>query len=100
MTTHVSKLEHCSRFNCRNAILPPDACFLFNGHRYCLDCGAEELAQSFHAAYERLAPQFGYETREASAKPWGDVPESNRKLMIATVREILACDAKTCDAKI
>ena len=47
------------------------------------------LAQRFHEAYERLAPSFGFETREASAKPWADVPEQNRALMIAVCDEIL-----------
>jgi hypothetical protein len=45
---------------------------------------AEALARQFHEAYEALAPQHGYETRKASAKPWGDVPANNRALMIAT----------------
>jgi hypothetical protein len=49
----------------------------------------EQLAQLFHETYERLAPSHGYETREASAKPWADVPESNKALMIATCREVL-----------
>lgn len=31
---------------------------------------AEQLAKKFHETYEELAPQFGYKTREASAKPW------------------------------
>jgi hypothetical protein len=51
---------------------------------------AEALAQRFHETYERLAPSFGYETREASAKPWAQVPEQNRALMIAVCAEILA----------
>lgn len=51
---------------------------------------AETLAQRFHETYERLAPSFGYETREASAKPWADVPEQNKRLMIAVCGEILA----------
>lgn len=51
---------------------------------------AEQLAQQFHEAYERLAPQFSYETRKASAKPWAEVPENNRKLMIAVCGEILS----------
>jgi hypothetical protein len=51
---------------------------------------ALSLAQQFHEVYERLAPQFGYETRKASAKPWADVPENNRKLMEAVCAEILA----------
>ena len=50
---------------------------------------AELLAQRFHEAYERLAPAYGYETREASAKPWSEVPENNRQLMIAVCAEIL-----------
>lgn len=50
---------------------------------------AEQLAQQFHEAYERLAPSFGYETREASAKPWAEVPENNRNLMIAVCQELL-----------
>ena len=50
---------------------------------------AEEIARMFHEAYEELAPQYGYRTREASAKPWAEVPEQNRNLMIATVQEVL-----------
>ena len=50
---------------------------------------ALKLAQRFHEPYERLAPSFGYETREASAKPWADVPENNRQLMTAVCAEIL-----------
>lgn len=49
----------------------------------------EPLAREFHETYEKLAPDFGYETREASAKPWEDVPEQNKDLMIAVCREIL-----------
>lgn len=47
---------------------------------------AETLAQAFHETYERLAPQFEYETREASAKPWDEVPQQNRALMVATIK--------------
>jgi hypothetical protein len=50
---------------------------------------AEQLARLFHETYERLAPLFGYETREASAVPWEEVPESNKKLMIAVCAELL-----------
>ncbi len=50
---------------------------------------AEQIAQAFHDAYERLAPRFGYETREASAKPWAEVPEQNKTLMIAVVQSLL-----------
>jgi hypothetical protein len=51
---------------------------------------AEGLARRFHETYERLAPQFGYETRRASAVPWDEVPEQNRALMVAVAAEILA----------
>jgi hypothetical protein len=43
---------------------------------------AEDLARAFHETYERLAPQFDYQTRPDSAKYWDDVPENNRNLMI------------------
>jgi hypothetical protein len=50
---------------------------------------AEELlAQKLHESYERLAPNFGYKTRDASAVPWKDVPEQNKRLMIAVCTEI------------
>jgi hypothetical protein len=54
-----------------------------------MEVTAEKLAQLFHETYERLAPGFSYETRKASAKPWLEVPEQNRKLMIATCAEVL-----------
>ncbi len=49
----------------------------------------ETAAQRFHEAYERLAPSFGYTTREASAVPWADVPAQNKALMVAVCAEIL-----------
>jgi hypothetical protein len=49
----------------------------------------EQLAQKFHEAYERLAPQYGYKTREASAVSWASVPTNNKNLMIAVCAEIL-----------
>jgi len=49
---------------------------------------AEELAKMFHEAYEELAPEHGYETRKESAKPWEEVPEQNKNLMIATVKRV------------
>jgi hypothetical protein len=54
------------------------------------EIGAEELAQLFHESYERLAPNYGYKTREESAKPWEDVPEQNRHLMAAVCEEMIA----------
>lgn len=50
----------------------------------------ERLAKMFHDSYEELAPMFGYKTRTASAVPWEQVPESNRNLMIATSKLVLA----------
>jgi len=50
---------------------------------------AEEVARSFHEAYEALAPNFAYETRATSAKPWAEIPENNRALMVAVVRRLL-----------
>lgn len=50
---------------------------------------AEMIAGIFHATYETLAPEHGYETRKASAVAWEDVPENNRALMIATVQNML-----------
>lgn len=49
----------------------------------------EAIAERFHAFYEHLAPQFGYETRPDSAKPWALVPEQNRRLMVATVNSVV-----------
>lgn len=51
---------------------------------------AEFMAKMFHENYEELAPSFGYKTREASAKPWFEVPEQNRKLMIAVAGRVLS----------
>ena len=53
---------------------------------------SERLAELFHENYERLAPEYGYKTRDASAKPWEEVPETNRRLMVAVAGEVLtAC---------
>jgi hypothetical protein len=51
---------------------------------------AEYVARHFHEAYERLAPTFDYRTRQASAKPWEQVPDDNRNLMVAVAAELLA----------
>lgn len=51
---------------------------------------AEILAEKFHETYERLAPEYGYRTREASAKPWAEVPENNKALMVAVASELLS----------
>jgi hypothetical protein len=50
---------------------------------------AEQLARLFHETYERLAPEYDYETRRESAVAWDEVPENNRRLMIAVAGELL-----------
>lgn len=59
---------------------------------------AEIIAQRFHEAYERLAPDHGYRTREASAKPWADVPVANKGLMVATVADLIGSGTITGEA--
>ena len=49
---------------------------------------ADDIARRFHEAYERLAPEYGYETRPESAVPWEDVPAENKRLMRAVVAEV------------
>jgi len=50
---------------------------------------AERIARLFHETYERLAPEYEYQTRARSAKPWGQLPDDNRRLMIATAEVVL-----------
>lgn len=50
---------------------------------------AETVARWFHEAYERLAPDYSYRTRKASAVPWDEVPVANRALMVRTASEVL-----------
>lgn len=50
---------------------------------------AEDLARRFHQIYERLAPEYGYKTRDESAVAWEDVPDKNKTLMIATCKALL-----------
>ncbi len=49
----------------------------------------EEIAKQFHETYERLAPEFNYETRLQSRVPWEDIPKENRELMIAVVEDLI-----------
>jgi len=46
----------------------------------------EELARLFHDTYERLAPEYGYETREDTKQ--FNPTSKNGKLMIAVARVI------------
>jgi hypothetical protein len=50
---------------------------------------AENLARRFHEVYEKIAPNFGYETKPESAKPWDEIPPNNRALMVATADVLL-----------
>lgn len=50
---------------------------------------AEQLAQFFHETYNRLAPEFGHRKRQAKAKPWTELSESNKNLLTAVAREML-----------
>jgi hypothetical protein len=72
-----------------NAPYPVDEEGLPTDYEAVLDYKAEVVARGFHETYERLAPEHGYKTRDASAVPWEDVPENNRSLMVAVARELL-----------
>lgn len=48
------------------------------------------LARKFHEAYERLAPQFGYETRQETRA--FDPKSANGRLMVAVCAELLEKD--------
>ncbi len=54
-----------------------------------IDSEADRLAKRFHELYEALAPQFSYQTREASAVAWEQVPENNKRLMTEVCKRIL-----------
>ena len=57
---------------------------------------AERLARLFHDTYERLAPKFGYETREETKQ--FDPESPNGKLMIAVCGEFLDWHNKQTEA--
>jgi hypothetical protein len=50
----------------------------------------EQLCEVMHDAYERAAVGAGWETQQASRKPWADVPEANKATMRVAVRALLA----------
>lgn len=50
----------------------------------------EKACEIMHDAYELAAVDSGWETQEASRKPWADVPEANKETMRAAVRALLA----------
>lgn len=47
----------------------------------------EALAELFHVAYERLAPEYGYTTREDTRT--FDPKSANGRLMVATAQAVL-----------
>lgn len=48
----------------------------------------ERKARELHDSYERLAPKFGYETRDESRVEWQRLDPKLRALMIAAVDEV------------
>ncbi len=47
------------------------------------------IAKAFHETYERLAPEFGWETQEVYQVPWDKLPLVQRWLMIGVVDHLL-----------
>jgi hypothetical protein len=54
----------------------------------------ERLCEVMHDAYEAAAVGAGWETQQASRKPWADVPEANKATMRAAVSALLAALAR------
>jgi hypothetical protein len=52
------------------------------------DAQIEEWCEVMHDAYEKAAVGAGWETQQASRKPWADVPEANKETMRAAVRAV------------
>lgn len=50
---------------------------------------AEQLARFFHETYARLAPEFGRKASQIPSKPWTEVREPHKSLLVAVAREIL-----------
>ena len=53
------------------------------------DAEVEAACEVMHDAYEAAAVGAGWETQEASRKPWADVPEANKVTMRAAVHALL-----------
>lgn len=49
----------------------------------------ERLCEVLHDAYEAAAVDQGWQTQQASRKPWAEVPEANKATMRAAVRAIV-----------
>lgn len=51
---------------------------------------AEEIAKSFHDAYELFGPKYVNARRVAGAYvAWGDLHETSRRIMVQIVRHLL-----------
>jgi hypothetical protein len=50
---------------------------------------AEEIARAFHEEYEAAAGQHGWETQDVTRTSFDDLPEENRRTMVATVQSLL-----------
>lgn len=47
-----------------------------------------QVARAFHVAYEKLAPEHGYETREDTRIAWEALRDNHRALMIHVVKQL------------
>lgn len=61
---------------------------------------SEKIAKEFHETYEKLAPDFEYKTRKKSAVPWEKLPDQNKELMIAVVKNLQRRGVVSAGAKI
>ncbi len=50
----------------------------------------ENIARLFHARYEIQSNLLGWNTQSNCKVPFDELPESNKNVMIATVRDVLA----------
>jgi hypothetical protein len=49
----------------------------------------EQIARRLHEQFERLAPEHGWQSRQAGV-PYEQLPENSRRLQAATVEALLA----------
>lgn len=57
-------------------------CHVCNGSGRLDGKALEAAAKAGHDTYERLAPDYGYETRPESRIKWDDLPQAHRNLMV------------------
>lgn len=53
------------------------------------DADVERFCEVMHDAYEAAAVGAGWETQQASRKPWAGVPEANKATMRVAVRALV-----------